>query len=468
MSRRILLGFLGLVAVVLAALEIPLGVQNARTERRDVLAKVERDAAALASLSQTALTRPSEAQARSLAAIAYRYRRDVGGRVVVVNRKGVAVIDTNPVGQGVESFRTRPEIAGALLGRVATGTRHSRTLGTDLLYVAVPVASAGRVAGAVRITYPSSDINERIQRYWLILAAIAGVVLAVTMVVGVWVASFIIRPLRRVESAAAAVGRGDLSARAPEHEGPAEVRSLAAVFNDTVTRVSALLASQREFVEDASHQLRTPLTALRLRLENLERDVGESGRGDLDGAVDEVDRLSALVESLLGLARSGASAAPAERVDLNGLVRERLAAWSALADERGVRLVGDADGALAAHAAEERVRQVLDNLLENAVEATGENGTVTVLTRRRDPWLELRVRDDGPGLPQEQRRRAFDRFWRGRHGEGSGLGLAIARSLVEADGGEIELADAPGGGLDAIVRLRPDRDVHSPTSWLRK
>jgi signal transduction histidine kinase len=334
--------------------------------------------------------------------------------------------------------------------------------------VAVPVASAGRVAGAVRITYPSSDINERIQRYWLILAAIAGVVLAVTMVVGVWVASFIIRPLRRVESAAAAVGRGDLSARAPEHEGPAEVRSLAAVFNDTVTRVSALLASQREFVEDASHQLRTPLTALRLRLENLERDVGESGRGDLDGAVDEVDRLSALVESLLGLARSGASAAPAERVDLNGLVRERLAAWSALADERGVRLVGDADGALAAHAAEERVRQVLDNLLENAVEATGENGTVTVLTRRRDPWLELRVRDDGPGLPQEQRRRAFDRFWRGRHGEGSGLGLAIARSLVEADGGEIELADAPGGGLDAIVRLRPDRDVHSPTSWLRK
>jgi signal transduction histidine kinase len=467
-SRRILFGFLGVVAVVLAALEIPLGVQNARTERRDVLAKVERDAAALASLSQTALTRPSRAQAKSLAAIAYRYRRDVGGRVVVVNRRGVALIDTNPIGEGVESFRSRPEIAAALRGRVATGTRRSRTLGTDLLYVAVPVASAGRVAGAVRITYPSSEIDERIQRYWLILAAIAGVVLAVTTVVGVWVASFIIRPLRRVEGAAAAVGRGDLTARAPEHDGPDEVRSLAAVFNDTVTRVSALLQSQRQFVEDASHQLRTPLTALRLRLENLERDVREGGRGDLEGAVHEVDRLGTLVESLLGLARSGASAAPAERVDLNALVRERLEAWSALAEERGVRLAEDLDGTLAAHAAEERVRQVLDNLLENAVEASGVDGNVTVLTRMDGPWLELRIRDDGPGLPEEQRRRAFDRFWRGRQGEGSGLGLAIARSLVEADGGEVELAEAPGGGLDAIVRLRPDRAVHSPAPWLRR
>jgi signal transduction histidine kinase len=468
MSRRILLGFLGLVAVVLVALEVPLGVQNARTERRDLSAKVERDAAALGSLSQGALTQPSPRQLSSLAAIAYRYQRDVGGRVVVVNPRGVAIIDTSPTTGGVESFRSRPEIASALGGHVAAGTRRSRTLGTDLLYVAVPVAASGRVAGAVRITYPSSEINERIRRYWLILAAIAGVVLAVTAIVGVWLASFIIRPLRRVEAAAAAVGEGDLSARAPEHEGPEEVRSLAAVFNDTVTRLSQLLESQRQFIEDASHQLRTPLTALRLRLENLERDVEDRGRGDLESAEREVDRLSALVESLLGLARSGASAAPAECVDLNALVRERLEAWSALADERRIRLAEDLDGAVAAHAAEERVRQVLDNLIENAVEASPAEGTVTVITRVSAPWLEVRVRDDGPGLAEEERRRAFDRFWRARAGEGSGLGLAIARSLVELDGGEIELLDAPGGGLDAVVRLRPDRDVHSPASWLRK
>jgi signal transduction histidine kinase len=240
------------------------------------------------------------------------------------------------------------------------------------------------------------------------------------------------------------------------------------VFNDTVTRVSQLLSSQRQFAEDASHQLRTPLTALRLRLENLERDVGREGRADLDGALREVDRLGLLVDGLLALARSGASSAAAEPVELDLLARERIEAWTALATERGVRLDADLDGAVVARAAEERVRQVVDNLVENAVEASPAGGTVTLVTRAAPPWVELRVRDEGPGLGEEERQRAFDRFWRGRAGEGSGLGLAIARSLVEADGGEVELVPGPDGGLDAVVRLRPDRSVDSAASWLRR
>jgi signal transduction histidine kinase len=326
-----------------------------------------------------------------------------------------------------------------------------------LLYVAVPVASGGRIDGAVRITYPTSSVDGRVRRYWLILAAIAGIVLAVAAVVGMRVAAFVVRPLRRVESAAAAVGDGDLTARAPEGDGPEEVRSLAVVFNDTVMRVSHLLDSQRQFVEDASHQLRTPLTALRLRLENLERDVAEEGRSDLDAALREVERLGALVESLLGLARSGARSAPPARVQLGPLLRERVEAWSALAAERHVHLRVDADGDVAARAAEERVRQIVDNLVENAVEASPESGTVTLVVRAAPPWVELIVRDEGPGLDEGQRKRAFDRFWRGRAGEGSGLGLPIVRTLVEADGGEVELTAGPGGGLDAVVRLRPDR-----------
>jgi signal transduction histidine kinase len=455
-SRRILVGYLGLVVVVLAALEIPLGVQFSRTERRTLETKVEHDATTMASIAPDTLRRPTQARLRALAAIAYRYRRTTGGRVVIVNHKGVAVIDTNARGSGVTSFGSRPEIAAALTGKVAAGTRNSETLHTRLLYVAVPVAANGRIEGAARITYPTSAVDSRVRRYSLVLAAIAAIVIAVAVVVGIAIASFMAKPLRELEAAASAVGGGDLTARAPEDEGPPEVRSLAAVFNETVTKLERLLASQEEFVADASHQLRTPLTALRLRLENLARDVTPSGRAELEGAVTEVDRLGNLVEALLALARADIRREPAGRVDVEAVVRDRLRAWSALADERSIRLVGVYGGVPAARTAEERMRQVLDNLLENAVEAAPAGTSVTVQTTAAPAWVELHVLDEGPGLTPEQRERAFDRFWRNRDGEGSGLGLAIVRRLVEHDGGAVELRPGPERGLEAIVRLRAD------------
>jgi signal transduction histidine kinase len=454
-SRRILLGYLGLVIVVLAALEVPLGIQNARTERRDLEAKVERDATALASVSQDALRASTHTNVRALAAVAYGYDRATHGRVVIVDRRGIAVVDTRPGARGTESFASRPEIAAALRGRVAVGSRHSDTLHTTLLYVAVPAAAGGRVAGAVRVTYPTSTLDARVRRYWLMLAAIAAVALAVATVVGFRLAAFVSRPLSRLEDAAAAVGHGDLTARAPEDVGPPEVRSLAAVFNETTAKLDYLLRSQEEFVADASHQLRTPLTAVRLRLENLECDVGPAGRQELDGALAEVERLGVLVDGLLALSRAAAEVAPAEAVDVEAITRERVEAWSALAQERGLTLRAETDGARPARATPERVRQVLDNLIENAFEVSTAGNNVTVVARTAPPWVELRVQDEGPGLDAEGRRRAFDRFWRGRTGEGSGLGLAIARRLVEGDGGEIELIPSASGGLEAVVRLRP-------------
>ena len=455
MSRRILLTFLGLVVVVLAALEVPLGVQNARTEQRTLSTKLERDATTLASLAEDSLKPSGKGLLKSLAAFVYRYGQDTGGRVVIVNGQALAVIDTSPSASGTETFASRPEIKAALRGNVATGTRNSETLHTRLLYVAVPVLSAGRVEGAVRITYPTSAVDARVRRYWLVLAAIAAIVLAVAAVVGTRVAAFVSRPLRGLERAAGAVGRGDLAARAAENEGPPEVRSLAAVFNETVAKLEQLLRSQQEFVADASHQLRTPLTALRLRLENLARDVAEPGRADLAGALAEVERLAGLVDGLLSLARADAEAAPAGRVDVGELLRESVDAWSALAEERGVRLVADVAGAPTASASAERLRQAVDNLISNALEVSPRDGAVTLSVRETPPWLEVRVRDEGPGMSAEERSRAFDRFWRARTGEGSGLGLAIVRRLVEADHGSIELVPAAGGGLEVLIRLHP-------------
>jgi signal transduction histidine kinase len=374
--------------------------------------------------------------------------------VVIVDGRGVAVIDTNPRGVAAQSFASRPEVAAALRGVVVTGTRHSDTLRSSLLYVAVPVAAAGRVRGAVRITYPTSSVDARIRRYWLVLAAIAGIVLVVASAIGFRLAAFVVRPLDRLQQAAGALGRGDLAARAPEDEGPPEVRALAAAFNDMAGRLGQLLRSQEEFVADASHQLRTPLTALSLRLENLARDVAPPGEAELAAALAEVERLAGLVDALLALAQADAGAVPAGQIELAQLVRERVDAWSALAEERGVRLARRADGGATARTAEERVRQVLDNLLENAIEVSPPGRTVTVAIHETPGWVELRVVDEGPGMTAEERRRAFDRFWRGRRGEGSGLGLAIVRRLVEADGGTVELHGGRGEGLEAVVRLR--------------
>jgi len=322
----------------------------------------------------------------------------------------------------------------------------------------VPISSGGVVHGAVRITYPMSAVDSRIRHYWLILGLIAAVVLLGAAVVGIRLARFVTRPLRGLEAAAAAVGAGRLDVRAPEEEGPPEVRSLAGVFNETVAKLGRLLRSQEEFVADASHELRTPLTALRLRLENLGSALEQEGGSDLDAAVREVDRLAAIVEGLLALARADAGTTPPGRVDASAVVRDRLETWRPLAGERAVGLTADVGGEQPVRASGERLAQVLDNLVANALGVAPAGSTVTVSTRRVDPWLEVHVRDEGPGMTAEQRARAFDRFWRapdrGGSAGGSGLGLAIVRKLVEADEGEIELADAPGGGLDAIVRLR--------------
>jgi signal transduction histidine kinase len=453
MTRRLLANYLTVTVIVLAALVIPLGVTNARSERRDLTTKIERDAVALASLAEDTLEGDS-AKAEALAEVANRYRLDTGARVVVVDTTGLGVVDTEPPVPGPRSFASRPEFASALAGEVATGVRHSDTLGTDLLYVAVPVARSGVVHGALRVSYPTSELNERVLRYWLILAAVAAVVLAVIWAVGLRLARSVAKPLADVERAAAAARAGDLSARAPDDAGPAEVRSLAASFNRTVAALDDLVRSRDAFVADASHQLRTPLAALRLRLENLERDVAPEARGDLEASLAEVERLSRLVDGLLALARADVASAHPQPLGLRAAVDERLDVWGPLAAEHDVTLVSDVEAGLGALVTPGRIEQVLDNLLANALEVSPPGSAIGVTGLAAGRFAELRVRDQGPGMSEDERARSFDRFWSRRVGEGgTGLGLAIVNRLVTSDGGEVELAEAPGGGLEAVVRL---------------
>jgi signal transduction histidine kinase len=442
--HRLLLSYLTLTVFVLAVLEIPLALNYASRERQDLTAKVERDAVALATLA-------SPGDSPRLTATAKRYRAQTGGRVLIVGPKGQRVVDSGP-GLGGTSYASRPEIAQALNGQVATGVRYSTSLGHDLIYVAVPIAADGRVRGAVRITYPTSAVDARVHRYWAILGAIAGLVLFVALAIGLAFSRSIARPLEALRLAAARVGEGDLAARAPTEVGPPEVRAVATAFNDTARKLDALLRTQDEFVADASHQLRSPLAALRLRLENLELDVGPAGRAGLEGATAELERLSRVVDGLLALARADRALSAVVAIELAPLVHERLAAWSAYAEEHDVTL-RERLAPIAALATPGRLEQVLDNLLANALDVAPGGTEIVIAVSAADGTAELRVSDEGPGLTDAQRTRAFDRFWRAGSHSGSGLGLAIVRRLVEADGGSAELVARAEGGIDAVVRM---------------
>ena len=437
MKRRLLAGYLGVAVLVLVLLEVPLAISYARAERQALTDKVERDAVALASLVEDSLERGAPVPAR-VRRIAQDYGVDTSARVLVTDDRGRRLVDSAP--NGTTDFASRPEIARALSGEIATGTRSSRTLGADLLYVAVPVASSGVVHGAIRISYPTSAVDARIHRYWTVLAIIAAVVLAVAATVAAVLARWVTRPLDRLEQAAEAVGSGNLAARAPA-EGPPEVRRVAETFNSMASELDALIRSQDAFVADASHQLRTPLTALRLRLENLEPDVTDPGTENLRGALREVERLSALVDGLLTLARADRPHIAPSSISLGPLVEERVEAWSALAGESDIGLRLELEGDIVVLATPGRVEQVLDNLLANAIDASPAGATITVSTRTDNGWAELRITDEGPGLSETERSRAFDRFWQAHEGgEGFGLGLAIVRRLTAADGGDVQLS----------------------------
>jgi signal transduction histidine kinase len=220
------------------------------------------------------------------------------------------------------------------------------------------------------------------------------------------------------------------------------------------SELDLLLRSQDAFVADASHQLRTPLAALRLRLENLEPDVPEPGKENLQGALREVERLSALVDGLLTLVRADRAHSVPSPISLGPIVEDRVEAWSALAAESDVDMRVELGTDVAALATPGHVEQVLDNLLANAIDASPVGATITVSTRSVNGWVELHVIDKGPGLSEADRSRAFDRFWQAQQRlDGFGLGLAIVRRLTAADGGDVQLAAGCPGGLDAVVRL---------------
>jgi signal transduction histidine kinase len=447
MTRRLVLSYLGITVFVLLVLEIPLGVTFAGRSKENLLADIERDARVFATQVDDRLETGAGFDPQPDIA---RYAASTGGRVVVVDTQGIAVIDSDEQFGAGRDFSTRPEIREAVEGHMASGSRLSGTLQQELLYVAVPVASSGRVLGAVRITYPRSKLDARVHTYWLRLALLAATVVTAATLVGWLLARSVSRPLRELQVASTRIAAGDLTARVDDVRGIPEVRELASAFNTMTARVEGMLHREKSFTADASHQLRTPLTALRLRLEALEYAIDETGRDDLDAAIGETERLGRLVDGLLAIARAVDGRAEVTVVDLAEIARERMRMWTPLAEERGVQIAYAGPPAPRARAVTGAVDQILDNLLSNALEVSPEGSTITIDVVAGPRSVLLSVRDQGPGMSGDDMARAFDRFFTTG---GTGLGLAIVRQLAEASFGEAHVRRAPGGGLEVGVNL---------------
>lgn len=452
MSRRLVASYVAIALVVLLVLEVPLGVGFARSalDRRTI--DLERDAGVIAAFVEDALEvdRPVDAPAWLRD-----YPRDTGVRVLVTDRDGITVLDSDAPTPEPRDYSSRPEVAAALAGARASGTRHSTTLGEDLLYVAVPVTSGGVVHGTVRLTHPRTALDAAIRDNWLLLGVIAVVVLGLTAVVGVMFARWVARPTREIEQTTSALADGQLDARAPTDTGPPELRRLGVGFNAMATRIGDLIAAQRDFVADASHQLRSPLAALRLELEDLREEADPHLVEGLERAIGETHRLGRIVDGLLVLARADTSEADPERIDVAAVMRERVELWEPLAAERGVQLQPRLEAAQAS-AIPEHLDQILDNLLDNALEVAPSDSVLRMTTTVTPTSVEIHVVDEGPGLSAGARERAFDRFWRSPDasaGSGSGLGLPIAQRLARSNGGDVRLDDAESGGVDAVVVL---------------
>ncbi|HEX9890476.1 MAG TPA: ATP-binding protein [Actinomycetota bacterium] len=433
MRRRLVLGALYLLLVVVVGLTVPFGATLGNRLVDNLAGRVERESFGVAgAIEDTLETRAPDTLQPAIEHLA----RQIGGRILVTDASGILLADSlEPPGSSPPSYATRPEIRSALAGTPSWEVRTSTSLGEDILVSAVPVRSAERVLGVVRISYPMAEVRTAIRRSYLFLGLVGASTLVVGLLLAAWLARGIVRPLRNAARVARRITAGDLTARVPEG-GPREVGELARDLNVMTERLGDLIRANREFAANASHQLRTPLAALRLNLE--EALDGPDPHGEVRHALGQADRMADIVDALLALGPAGEQRIGS--VDVEGMLRDL--SGELATEGREIRVQGR--GVVRADPA--RVRQVLGNLLHNALRFA--RRSIRASVHASEERIAIRIEDDGPGVSPEEGARVFDRFFRGRapHGSGSGLGLAVARELASADGATIEVAGSDLGG----------------------
>jgi signal transduction histidine kinase len=455
-----LIGALVTVAVlILMVFSVPLASFVSRVERERLVTALERDAFILAGHAKETLNTTVGAVLPSLQPYVDSYSKSSDARIVVTNSDGLVVSTSDTTIAFGTDFSNRPEVAGALKGLPAVGERDSATLGERMLYVAVPVLLGDKVLGVVRFSHPKSHVDKEVQDHVMGIVAAGLITLLAAACVAIPLALTIARPISRLKTSTESLADGDFTVHADDTKGPPEVRELSRSFNAMAGRIGLMLESQQHFSGAVSHQLRTPLTALRLRLDQAQEAVGDSTSPvavALEASRVETDRLQEMIEQLLALSRLEAGSTVTVKVNAAVIVRSRVAMWEPLAHERNVtlRIVGlesapcvALDGAL---------EQIVDNYIDNALTAAPDNSTITIEVHRAHRHIHVDVIDEGPGLSEEQRGIAFERFWRGSETEnapGTGLGLSIVRQLAVASGGVAELLPRANGERGLMARI---------------
>ena len=411
------------------------------------------------------------------AAFVERVRSRVAARVMLLDASGriLASSDAADILRIGEPL-VHPNLDQALSGQISIRTEQSRSMNAEVADVFMPSFNpTGGLVGIVRLSYPLTTVFQHFLRLRYIVLAVLAAGLVLGAAVGLLVAVDTQRPLQQATRAIDDLASGMTGLSVPE-TGPEEIRVLAHSFNTLAARLHSLEESRRMLLANLVHELSRPLGALLSAIQALSRgaDADPALRREfLEGMAQQIHGLQRLVQDLALLRGQvlGSLELDRQSIQLSQWLPVAVGTWRAPAVEKKLIWKADIPSNLPSVPADpDRLAEVLNNLIGNAIKYTPAGGSVTVDARSDPESVSIRVSDTGPGLTPEEQARVFEPFYRGtsanRFPQGMGLGLSISRELVTAHGGQLSVESTPGSGSSFTVRLphQPKPDDESPVA----